>query len=64
MHCAPVDDVEIDGTGSNEPIDDLVVIIPGAEGDVGEGVGSLTIIVVVEDGPAELQIASPAVPCN
>jgi hypothetical protein len=62
MHCAPVEDAEIDGTGSNEPVGDPVVIVPGAEVDVceGSGVGSLTIIVVIEDGAAELQIASPA----
>jgi hypothetical protein len=66
MHCAPVEDVEIDGTGNSEPVGDPVVIVPDAEVDVGEGsgVGLLTIIVVVEDGAAELQIASPAAPYN
>jgi hypothetical protein len=66
MHCAPIEDVEIDGTGSNEPVGDPVVICPGAEVDVTEAtsVGLLTIIVVVEDGVAELQIASPAAPYN
>ena len=50
MHCAPVEDAEIDGTGSNEPVCDPVMIVAGAAVNV--GVGLLTIIIVVEDGAA------------
>jgi hypothetical protein len=62
MHYTLVEDIKIDSIGINKLVGDLIVIILSVKVDVGEGedIGLLIIIVVVEDGVAELQIASPA----